>query len=93
MRYSWWTAGFLFLAAWLQYQLWFGQGGFLELRHIRQMQAAQSVENAELKARNQRLAAEVVDLKHGLEAVEERARHELGMVRAGETFYLIVKGK
>lgn len=52
--------------------------------------AAQAEKNAHLKERNQTLFAEVDDLKQGLEAVEERARYDLGMVKKGETFYQIV---
>ena len=52
--------------------------------------AAQKVENAQLKERNQTLAAEVADLKQGYEAIEERARYDLGMIKEGETFYQVV---
>ena len=53
--------------------------------------AAQVEENAQLNERNQTLAAEVDDLKQGYEAIEERARHELGMIKEGETFYQVVE--
>ena len=74
----------------LQYPLWFGNGGMLDVWELKREIAAQREENARLRERNQALAAEVVDLKQGLAAVEERARVELGMIKKGETFYLIV---
>ena len=74
----------------LQYPLWFGKGGWLRVRELDRQVAAQQAANAQLKARNDALDAEVRDLKQGLEAVEERARAELGMIRKDETFYQIV---
>ena len=65
----------------LQYRLWFSDGGIREVRRLQNAVIAQDTENAELKARNEQLAAEVKDLKEGLDAVEERARSDLGMVR------------
>ncbi|HEY5717743.1 MAG TPA: cell division protein FtsB [Motiliproteus sp.] len=73
----------------LQYRLWFGEGN---LPSVWQLQAdihTQQQLNAELEARNQALKAEVEDLKRGLSAMEERARSELGMIRRGETFFLL----
>lgn len=74
----------------LQFKLWFGEGSMKDVWALDDAIAAQAAENAQLKERNQTLAAEVVDLKQGHEAVEERARYELGMIREGETFYQIV---
>lgn len=74
----------------LQYQLWLAPDGMREVWRLRQALAVQRAENRELEARNDALAAEVADLKEGLAAIEERARTELGMVRAGETFHQIV---
>jgi len=74
----------------LQYRLWVGDGSLADLHRLDQSIGRQQHENAELRARNARLEADVVDLKTGLEAVEERARSELGMIRKGETFYQIV---
>lgn len=79
----------LLLAA-LQYKLWYGNGGQQEVAALRAQVAAQRAENARLQARNDALAAEVADLKSGGEAVEERARSELGMVKPGETFYRVI---
>ena len=74
----------------LQYQLWFGAGGVKDVQRLERAVAAQQKVNAGLKSRNDRLAAEVHDLKQGREAVEERARLELGMVRPDEVFYQVV---
>ncbi len=73
----------------LQGQLWFGQGSLPDLWRLRDTVEAQQQENATLEERNESLAAEVKDLKSGLEAIEERARSELGMIRNGETFYQV----
>lgn len=76
----------------LQVQLWFGQGSMLDLWRLQRAVAEQQAENAQLAERNAALAAEVRDLKSGLEAIEERARAELGMIRDGETFYQVTDG-
>jgi cell division protein FtsB len=75
----------------LQYPLWFGNGGILALWQLQREVAAHKAEIASLHARNRALEAEVLDLKQGLEAIEERARNELGMVKKGETFYQIIE--
>lgn len=74
----------------LQYRLWFADGGLLEVRRLNEAIAEQRERNAALRERNEALAAEVRDLKQGLEAVEARARAELGMVGPDETFYRVV---
>lgn len=74
----------------LQSRLWFGEGSLAEVWQLRQDVAKKKQENAALLARNQRLAAEVSDLKQGTEALEGRARSQLGMIKEGETFYLIL---
>lgn len=74
----------------LQYPLWFGSGGVLTLWRLNREIAAQKIDNAKLKERNAALEAEVNDLKQGYEAIEERARAELGMVKKGETFYQVI---
>lgn len=71
----------------LQIQLW---RQFSEVRTLRELVEEQQVENEELQKRNEALAAEVEDLRAGLEAIEERARSELGLIRKGEEFFLIV---
>jgi len=74
----------------LQYQLWLGEDSVRALNLLEQELAAQQAINDTLTARNDVLEVEVLDLKNGLEAVEERARSELGMIGENETFYLIV---
>lgn len=74
----------------LQFKLWFGEGGMQDVWALDDAIATQAAENAQLKDRNQTLMAEVNDLKQGLEAIEERARYDLGMIKKGETFYQIV---
>ena len=80
----------LILLVALQVRLWLGSGGMSEMRRLEAALEAQREENARLEARNNRLAAEVHDLKEGLEAVEERARTELGMIGKDETYYQLV---
>lgn len=75
----------------LQWRLWAGDGGVGELRQLERQLAEQQAENDSLRQRNQLLESEVLDLKHGLEAVEERARADLGMIRDDETFYMIIE--
>jgi cell division protein FtsB len=74
----------------IQYPLWLGKGGWLRVWDIDGQLAAQRAKNEMLQARNEALAAEVRDLKQGYEAIEERARLELGMVRKDEVFFQIV---
>jgi len=74
----------------LQGKLWLGEGGMKDVWALDAAIAAQAEKNAQLKERNQTLSAEVDDLKQGLEAIEERARYDLGMIRKGETFYQVV---
>jgi cell division protein FtsB len=74
----------------LQYRIWFSDEGLHEVWRLKSSIATQTSENVELLARNQQLAAEVTDLKHGMIAIEERARSELGMVGRNETFYQVV---
>jgi cell division protein FtsB len=78
------------LIALIQYPLWIGKGGWLRVWDVDRQVAAQKTKNVELQRRNGGLAAEVNDLKTGTEAIEERARFELGMVRPDEVFYQYV---
>ena len=75
----------------IQYPLWLGKGGWVRAWDVDRQLAAQKAQNERLQARNEVLAAEVKDLKQGLEAIEERARFELGMVRQDEVFVQIVE--
>ncbi len=81
----------LALAAFLQYRLWFGEGGRRSVAALQKQVEQQTHENEGLRQRNAALAAEVEDLKSGEAAVEERARSELGMIKPGETFYRVVE--
>ncbi len=74
----------------LQYQLWFSSGGLPEVWELEKTREHQRQENSDLARRNQSLAAEVRDLKEGSEAVEERARSEMGMIKQGETFIQVI---
>ena len=77
----------------IQLPLWLGKGGWLRVWEVDRQVAAQRGKNTQLETRNAGIAAEVRDLKQGLEAVEERARYELGMVRPDEVFFQIVEKK
>ena len=71
----------------LQYPMWLGKGGWLQVRELGRQVEAQRGANADLKSRNAALDADVRDLKQGYEAIEERARSELGMIRHDEVFF------
>ncbi len=77
------------LLAGLQYKTWFGDVGYLAADALRVKVAQQKARTAELAKRNRILTAEVLALKEGLGAVEARARSDLGMIKPGETFYLV----
>jgi cell division protein FtsB len=74
----------------LQYRVWLSEDGVRELDRLKRAVAAQRSENDQLAERNKQLAAEVRDLKTGLDALEERARSDLGMIASHETFYQVV---
>jgi cell division protein FtsB len=74
----------------LQYKLWLGEGSVTQLRELETQVDVQKQENLVLAERNQVLEGEVLDLKTGLDAVEERARSEFGMVKEGETLFIVV---
>ena len=78
---------FVALIVTLQYPMWLGKGGWLMVRDLDRRLAAQQADNARLQARNDALEADVRDLKTGFEAIEERARAELGMIRGDEVFF------
>ena len=77
----------------LQYPLWFGKGSWTRVWDLDRQLVAQRLDNAQKKARNDALDVEVRELKEGQEAVEERARFELGMIKRDETFYQVVPAK
>jgi len=82
--------GVLILA--LQFPMWLGKGGWLQVRETDRQLAVQREANAKLKARNGALDADVRDLKTGSEAIEERARSELGMMKSDEVFFQLQPG-
>lgn len=83
----------LILLSILQYDLWIGKGSIQEVNQLETAVRLQKQENQQLKERNDALRAEVVDLKHGLEAIEERVRTELGMIRKDEIFFHVIEKK
>lgn len=76
----------------IQYPLWLGKGGMLRVWEMERQIEVQRQSNSKLQMRNAALDAEVRDLKQGLEAVEERARSELGMIRKDEIFFQVLEG-
>lgn len=92
MRNPYWLFVVLvLLLAGLQYRLWVGDGSLAQVTELKQQIADQRGENERLLERNRILEAEVMELKQGMETVEERARHELGMVKEGETLYQLAE--
>ena len=81
----------LLVAVGLQYPLWLGKGGWLRVWDLDRQLAIQRAGNSKLQARNDALDAEVRDLKAGYEALEERARYELGMIKQDEVFFQFVR--
>lgn len=75
----------------LHAQLWFGRGSVSSVAHMSEQRDAQLRKNAQAQLANDRLVAEVRDLQEGLEMVEEKARQELGMVKANEIYVQIAK--
>lgn len=78
------------IALGLQYRLWVGDGSIAHVVRLHKQIDAQQAENDGLIERNRYLAAEVKALKNGTDGIEERARHQMGMIKEGETFFLIV---
>ncbi len=81
----------LLLLVYLHYRLWFGEGSLQEVGDLQRAVELQREENLQLRERNDALDAEVRDLQLGLDAIEEHAREDLGMVKEGETFYQVVE--
>ncbi|MFC4280966.1 cell division protein FtsB [Thalassotalea piscium] len=77
----------------LQYRLWFGKNSVPDYLALENEVTRQQIDNEKLKQRNKLLYADTDDLKSGLDAIEERARNELGMIKAGETFFRIIPNK
>lgn len=83
----------LFLTLSIQYPLWWGKGGWTRVKELQTQVASQKETNEALQTRNNALAAEVLDLKSGTQAIEERARAEQGMLKDGEIFVQILSPK
>lgn len=84
------TLGLFALLLLLLYTLFWGKNGWMDYTRVQSDIDVQRSVNTNLQKRNDEMYAEIDDLKLGLDAIEERARHELGMVKEGETFYRIV---
>ncbi|EEX95324.1 cell division protein FtsB [Vibrio orientalis CIP 102891 = ATCC 33934] len=80
----------LLVLGWLQAELWFGKNGISDFQAVNAETQVQHQVNSNLQGRNNEMFAEIDDLRQGLDAIEERARHELGMIKEGETFYRII---
>jgi cell division protein FtsB len=87
---KWLAAALAVAVILLQYRVWLSPDGVREVARLREAVAAQRGENDRLDERNRQLAAEVRDLKTGMDAIEERARSDLGMIARNETFYQVV---
>ncbi len=75
----------------LQYRLWVGDGSFADINRLDQEVSVQEMENTELEERNAALLTEVEELQTGMDAIEEHARNELGLIKEGETFFLLIE--
>jgi len=84
------TLALIALIALLQHPLWLGKGSWLRVWEVDRQMQAQRETNQKLALRNAALDAEVRDLKQGLDAIEERARSELGMIKRDEIFFQIL---
>ena len=93
MRRRWPALVLLALVVLLQWPLWFGKGGWLRVWDVDRRLAAQREVNLRLEIRNAGLEAEVKDLKSGYEAVEERARFELGLIKPDEMFVQVPRNQ
>lgn len=83
----------LILLIWLQYKIWLQDGGIPEVLQLQQEVEDVTLQVKALQERNQSLDAEVKDLKKGLDAIEERARSEMGMIKEGEVYYQVIEPK
>ena len=77
----------------LQYRMWFGQSSFEQIKQQQAKVEQIKTENQQLVNRNQKILAEINDLRSGTDAIEERARYQLGMIKEGETFFRILDSR
>lgn len=85
------TNSLLLLLLGLQYQLWWGEGSVLEWRELRQKITDRQTDITHLQIRNAKLASEINDLKYGLDAIEERARMDFGLIKNNERFFQVIE--
>jgi len=83
--------GLLALVALLQYRLWLAEGGIAEAVRLQARITEEQAINAELKARNDQLTVQVLELQNGHRAIEQQAREELGLVKEGERYYQFIE--
>ncbi|MGB0899069.1 MAG: cell division protein FtsB [Gammaproteobacteria bacterium MedPE] len=88
---KWFAAVLIVLLGLLQHRLWFGKNSWPDYLQLKQEIVSQTKENQTLTAKNALQYKEINDLKTGLDAIEERARNQLGLIKDGETFYRIVE--
>ncbi len=81
----------ILLLLFLQYRLWFDSGGVMNMLHLKKKFVSQTEKNNQLKARNEDLLDQIRSLQENTDAVESRARHDLGMIKKDETFYQVVE--
>lgn len=87
-----WILGLLLiLLAGLQYRLWFAPGSLAEQHRLELQVKEQTAVNNKLRQRNEAIEREVLELQNGTKGIEQRAREQLGLIRKGETFYLVVE--
>ncbi|HYM29456.1 MAG TPA: cell division protein FtsB [Steroidobacteraceae bacterium] len=87
---KWLAAALVVAVVLLQYRVWLSDDGLREVERLKAAVSTQRTQNDQLAERNRQLAAEVRDLKTGMDALEERARSDLGMIARNETFYQVV---
>ena len=87
----WLMVGLISCLVFLQFRLWIGDGSLQEVTQLKQKIAEQTAENQRLQQRNMELAKQVEELKTGVETIEARARQDMGMIKEGETFYMVVE--
>lgn len=88
---KWLIAALVVCLLFLQYRLWIGEGSLAEVVQLQRQIQKQQNEIERLQERNRLLALEVRELKTGLDTIEERARSEMGMIKEGETFFMVIE--
>lgn len=85
------SLGMLALLVSLQYRLWIGEGSLAHASNLKDQVEVMSAGNDSMRQRNVILKAEIMDLREGLDAIEEKARSEYGLIKRNETFFLLVE--